>query len=297
MCSCCLCSCCYCYAISISFKKTCSEAVWTNWIVFMLRWWLLINILLLICEVCEKKENQKAVCIEFSSPGLFFIHGIYISALFCKIAFGLHWNEQTAAHRAATTATATALLHGLTEHFLAVFFLNLKMNSQKRNTMLRSFKKWLCDKAVCSQRSHIWQFTWSIGIEQWCLIITVMLGNQQLDPLISNCFYSNAPKAFLSNHQLQLGDVCFIFYISLLSHPPLCLQVSLQYLWEKDYQVLVFYHHPMALEVPFLWPGQMMPSPWANTTDPEKLVQFLQASVTDRRSAAQNPPCIQLNGT
>ncbi|MEQ2171038.1 hypothetical protein GOODEAATRI_006548 [Goodea atripinnis] len=39
----------------------------------------------------------------------------------------------------------------------------------------------------------------------------------------------------------------------------------------------------MALEVPFLWPGQMMPAPWANTTDPEKLVQFLQASVTDRR--------------
>lgn len=60
-------------------------------------------------------------------------------------------------------------------------------------------------------------------------------------------------------------------------------QVSLQYLWEKEYQVLVFYHHPMALEVPFLWPGQMMPSPWANTTDPEKLIQFLQASITDRR--------------
>uniref|UniRef100_A0A3B4ZIC7 Phosphatidylinositol specific phospholipase C X domain containing 3 n=1 Tax=Stegastes partitus TaxID=144197 RepID=A0A3B4ZIC7_9TELE len=60
-------------------------------------------------------------------------------------------------------------------------------------------------------------------------------------------------------------------------------EVTLQYLWEKEYQVLVFYHHPMALEVPFLWPGQMMPSPWANTTDPEKLVQFLQASVTDRR--------------
>ncbi|KAG7271226.1 hypothetical protein CRUP_038673 [Coryphaenoides rupestris] len=55
-----------------------------------------------------------------------------------------------------------------------------------------------------------------------------------------------------------------------------------EYLWEKEFQVLVFYHHPMALDVPFLWPGQMMPSPWANTTDPEKLVQFLQASVTDR---------------
>ena len=64
-------------------------------------------------------------------------------------------------------------------------------------------------------------------------------------------------------------------------------QLTLQYLWEKEFQVLVFYHHPMALEVPFLWPGQMMPSPWANTTDPEKLVQFLQASITDRRSVSR----------
>lgn len=75
-------------------------------------------------------------------------------------------------------------------------------------------------------------------------------------------------------------------FIETLNCPPFNPQVTLQYLWEKEYQVLVFYHHPMALEVPFLWPGQMMPSPWANTTDPEKLVQFLQASVTDRRSAS-----------
>nr|XP_009490433.1 PREDICTED: PI-PLC X domain-containing protein 3 [Pelecanus crispus] len=60
-------------------------------------------------------------------------------------------------------------------------------------------------------------------------------------------------------------------------------EVSLQYLWEKEHQVLVFYHSPVALEVPFLWPGQMMPAPWANTTDPEKLIQFLQASITERR--------------
>lgn len=78
--------------------------------------------------------------------------------------------------------------------------------------------------------------------------------------------------------------ICNIVMSLTASLSSLPLQVTLQYLWEKEYQVLVFYHHPMALEVPFLWPGQMMPSPWANTTDPEKLVQFLQASVTDRRS-------------
>uniref|UniRef100_A0A8C5LRF7 Phosphatidylinositol specific phospholipase C X domain containing 3 n=1 Tax=Leptobrachium leishanense TaxID=445787 RepID=A0A8C5LRF7_9ANUR len=60
-------------------------------------------------------------------------------------------------------------------------------------------------------------------------------------------------------------------------------EVSLHYLWERNYQVLVFYHSPVALEVPFLWPGQMMPAPWANTTDTEKLIQFLQSSITERR--------------
>ncbi|KAE8636414.1 hypothetical protein XENTR_v10002982 [Xenopus tropicalis] len=60
-------------------------------------------------------------------------------------------------------------------------------------------------------------------------------------------------------------------------------EVCLKYLWERNYQILVFYHSPVALEVPFLWPGQMMPAPWANTTDTEKLIQFLQSSITERR--------------
>ncbi|CAH2296426.1 PI-PLC X domain-containing 3 [Pelobates cultripes] len=60
-------------------------------------------------------------------------------------------------------------------------------------------------------------------------------------------------------------------------------EVSLHYLWERNYQILVFYHSPVALEVSFLWPGQMMPAPWANTTDTEKLIQFLQSSVAERR--------------
>ncbi|XP_051876452.1 PI-PLC X domain-containing protein 3 [Pristis pectinata] len=61
-------------------------------------------------------------------------------------------------------------------------------------------------------------------------------------------------------------------------------EVSLQYLWDKGYQILVFYHNPVALDVTFLWPGQMMPAPCPNTTDPEKLIQFSQASIAERRS-------------
>ncbi|XP_072371694.1 PI-PLC X domain-containing protein 3 [Scyliorhinus torazame] len=86
-----------------------------------------------------------------------------------------------------------------------------------------------------------------------------------------------------SHHEklIQMLRECFH---SRLSPVIFAQEVSLQYLWEKGYQVLVFYHNPVALEVTFLWPGQMMPSPCPNTTDPEKLIHFVQASITDRRS-------------
>ncbi len=157
-----------------------------------------------------------------------------------------------------------------------------------------------------------------LSIEQSCLIIRVMRYIRQLYPLISICFHSKKHKAYWACCQVCLSVLfkmssvtqhrrgSFIFTIQrpspffsfvtshhFSSHNLPLPQVTLQYLWEKEYQVLVFYHHPMALEVPFLWPGQMMPAPWANTTDPEKLVQFLQASVTDRRSASTFIPCGQ----
>lgn len=38
-------------------------------------------------------------------------------------------------------------------------------------------------------------------------------------------------------------------------------------------QVIVFYHHPSALSIPVMWPGKKIPAPWANTTEPNKLIQ------------------------
>nr|XP_057916226.1 PI-PLC X domain-containing protein 2 isoform X2 [Doryrhamphus excisus] len=44
--------------------------------------------------------------------------------------------------------------------------------------------------------------------------------------------------------------------------------ITLDYLWERKYQVIVFYHHPSAQGVPVMWPGNKIPAPWANTTEP-----------------------------
>lgn len=38
-------------------------------------------------------------------------------------------------------------------------------------------------------------------------------------------------------------------------------------------QVIVFYHHPSAQGVSVMWPGSKIPAPWANTTNPSKLIQ------------------------
>ncbi|XP_056155176.1 PI-PLC X domain-containing protein 2 [Lampris incognitus] len=58
--------------------------------------------------------------------------------------------------------------------------------------------------------------------------------------------------------------------------------ITLDYLWEKKYQVLVFYHHPSAEGSPVMWPGNKIPAPWANTTNPIKLIQFLETTLKER---------------
>ncbi|XP_053562921.1 PI-PLC X domain-containing protein 2 [Bombina bombina] len=58
--------------------------------------------------------------------------------------------------------------------------------------------------------------------------------------------------------------------------------ITLQYLWEKEYQVLIFYHYNIWNEYTFLWPGNKMPAPWANTTNVHKLIQFLETTLGER---------------
>uniref|UniRef100_A0A672JZV6 Phosphatidylinositol specific phospholipase C X domain containing 2 n=1 Tax=Sinocyclocheilus grahami TaxID=75366 RepID=A0A672JZV6_SINGR len=59
-------------------------------------------------------------------------------------------------------------------------------------------------------------------------------------------------------------------------------EITLNYLWDNRYQVLVFYHHPSAESCPVMWPGCKIPAPWANTTDASKLIQFLETTLGER---------------
>ncbi|XP_026960161.1 PI-PLC X domain-containing protein 2 [Sagmatias obliquidens] len=58
--------------------------------------------------------------------------------------------------------------------------------------------------------------------------------------------------------------------------------MTLQTLWEKKSQVLIFYHCPFYKQYPFLWPGKKIPAPWANTTSVRKLILFLETTLSER---------------
>uniref|UniRef100_A0A8C8AQ99 Phosphatidylinositol specific phospholipase C X domain containing 2 n=1 Tax=Otus sunia TaxID=257818 RepID=A0A8C8AQ99_9STRI len=108
-----------------------------------------------------------------------------------------------------------------------------------------------------------------------------------------NTFLEQHPKevVFLDfNHFYAMDDSHHFFLISRIRSAfgsKLCSAecveyVTLQYMWEKKHQVLIFYHYPLYREYAFLWPGYKMPAPWANTTNVHELLQFLETTLEER---------------
>ena len=40
-------------------------------------------------------------------------------------------------------------------------------------------------------------------------------------------------------------------------------------------QVIVFYHHSLAMSFPEVWPSSAIMSPWPDTPEPDKCISFL----------------------
>ncbi|NWI45300.1 PLCX2 protein, partial [Picathartes gymnocephalus] len=131
-------------------------------------------------------------------------------------------------------------------------------------------------------------------IEQEIYFIHGLFGIKVWDGLKEmNSFLEQHPKEviFLDfNHFYAMDDNHHHFLINRIRsafESKLCSvecveYVTLLYMWEKKHQVLIFYHHPLNQEYPFLWPGNKMPAPWANTTNVHKLLQFLETTLGER---------------
>ncbi|KAM3836473.1 PI-PLC X domain-containing protein 2 isoform 1-T1 [Vipera latastei] len=121
-----------------------------------------------------------------------------------------------------------------------------------------------------------------------------LFGTTVCDGLVEiNSFLTHHPKEviFLDfNHFYAMDSNHHTYLISKIEEifgsklcPKECVEnVTLQNLWEKQQQVLVFYHHPICEIYPVLWTGNKMPAPWANTTNVHKLLQFLETTLNER---------------
>lgn len=121
-----------------------------------------------------------------------------------------------------------------------------------------------------------------------------LFGHKVRDGLLEiNAFLSSHNKevVFLDfNHHYAMGAEHHVYLMNMLQevfggklcHDCTVESVTLDYLWDKKHQVIVFYHHPSAQGVPAMWPGNKIPAPWANTTEPYKLIQFLETTLKER---------------
>ncbi|XP_077151461.1 PI-PLC X domain-containing protein 2 [Ranitomeya variabilis] len=119
------------------------------------------------------------------------------------------------------------------------------------------------------------------GIKVWDGLteINTFLTNHSTEVVLLdfNHFY-----AMDNEHHLYLVNMLREVFGSKLCITDCVENITLQYLWEKKYQVLVFYHFNIWNEHPFLWAGNKMPAPWANTTNVQKLIQFLETTLGER---------------
>ncbi|XP_071961416.1 PI-PLC X domain-containing protein 3-like [Antedon mediterranea] len=63
--------------------------------------------------------------------------------------------------------------------------------------------------------------------------------------------------------------------------------VALNVLCEQNWNVIVFYHNNHHKENNSLWAGSRIPSPWPNTPEPTKMVNFLEANHTRGRDTSK----------
>ena len=146
------------------------------------------------------------------------------------------------------------------------------------------------------------------GIRYFDLRLTTK-PNCGMDIYMCHCLYSDSLEAELSNIKMFLEEhpkevvlidmnhfynmtneahrQCLSMILEVLGDkmcPFLDMEsVTLSMLWEAGLQVLVFYQHPVVVENLQFWPGSSILSPWANTADVRKLIQFLDSNYQKTR--------------
>lgn len=83
-------------------------------------------------------------------------------------------------------------------------------------------------------------------------------------------------------HRGLIDQLRFIFHRKMCTVNEKLNNTSLNWLTNERYQVIIIYRNPIAREYRDLWPTGLWPTPWPNTTNVVKLVNFLNEGLQNR---------------
>ncbi|XP_043275694.1 PI-PLC X domain-containing protein 3 [Venturia canescens] len=84
------------------------------------------------------------------------------------------------------------------------------------------------------------------------------------------------------NHRYFVDKIKRIFGNKICPATRNLVDISLSWLNERKYQVLVIYRNEIAAGEKHVWPSGLWPTPWPDTVDPDKMLQFLELRIRNR---------------
>ena len=86
----------------------------------------------------------------------------------------------------------------------------------------------------------------------------------------------------IEHHRNLVGQIKNIFRHRLCPTELNLSHISLQWLADRNYQIIVIYRNEIARVERDVWPSGLWPTPWPNTVNPQTLVDFLDVRLRSR---------------
>lgn len=84
------------------------------------------------------------------------------------------------------------------------------------------------------------------------------------------------------NHQMLLQEIWNLFQDKICPAPLDLTVVTLNWMKKHNYQVIIIYRNDIFRNDRKVWPGQLWPTPWPDTTDTQTLINFLTEKLKNR---------------
>ena len=129
-------------------------------------------------------------------------------------------------------------------------------------------------KGCCDNELYLHHTMFSLRVQDMANAVAVFL--QEHDKEVVLLDFNHVENLSEEQHEQCITILRRTFGDKMCKYPADVEPITLNYLWENKFQVVIFYHDDNARVDQDLWPGGDIPSPWPNVTDTVKLVEYLE---------------------